>query len=551
MTPTHVTTRSIPIVLALIAALVAVFGMVFNGATAAHADIPDPPVVEPFTAPLCEGTTPSDPADAAGPVPDLTLVFGQRLVDYNSGQLVHLYGSAGENSQVPSCTVRHVDGVGPVSEWTYCTDIELHTCNYTTEDGSLVAFPPSEDPEFPVPDSVPGPTPFPGNARLTEEQERLIAYIIRTDIPVIDGVDGSGTASNADDASRTNRQYLVWCISDPGVDFLVDYCAANLDAAQQQRLLALVPAEAELTFALSPDSTDLDIGETAHVSVTTNVYNQPIVLSITGGEATVCEGDASLTGGALTVNGTDAATDTTIVLCVTTTTAGTVTISGSATPTSREHLSWVQSTPDCQVYATFESSRAAPVTSSATVQFRDLVGGFSVVKLVDGDAASLVAGDTSFTVEYTVDEGQPQTLTLSADGAVTAIDGLAAGAVVTLTEVDLPAVAGVIWREPVFTVDGEAASTVTIAGNQTIAVELTNTAGLAPVEETPEPEPSASPVAPEPSASPVAPEPPASELPSTGGAIGWSAAGAGAILVAVGIALLVLRRREVPRRRSV
>src|SRR5690606_5416757 len=107
-------------------------------------------------------------------------------------------------------------------------------------------------------------------------------------------------------------------------------------------------------------------------------------------------------------------------------------------------------------------------------------GGFSVHKVVTGEAKGTVPADTTFTVayEYTVgDQAVTGTLALRADGTVVdGPQGLPHGTVVTLREVDLPAVAGVDWGTPYFTVDGEKVTTVTVVGGGSVGVTLTNTA---------------------------------------------------------------------------
>lgn len=351
-------------------------------------------------------------------------------------------------------------------------------------------------------------------------------------------------ASNADPDSRGARQGLVWCISDPDVSTVEGFCEANMNAAEQQRILALTATESELAFDLRADDSDLEVGETARVDVTTNVYGQPIALTIDGGSATVCEGDASLSGGLLTVEGADAATSTTVTLCITAVEAGTVTVSGSVTAASREQISWAQSPGAegiaCQVFATFETARAVPVTASAAVQFRAApaaVGGFSVAKVVEGAASAAVPDDTVFTVEYTVGDGTAQELSVAADGTPVSVNGLTEGDVVTFSEVDLPTIAGVTWGAPVFEVDGAVANTVTIGADQTIAVVLTNTANATPV--TPgEPE------NPERPGTPVeSGDKPGEGLAITGGTVTWGAVALGALLLIVGAGAFGLRRR--------
>jgi hypothetical protein len=517
---------------ALILVLLTVIGGVLVGVSSARADVPDPSASEPFNAPLCEGTTIYDPTqgDEEAGIPDMTLVWGQRLIDYNNGQVVILHGASGRNNGTPACTVRYVDGVGPVSEWAYCTDHDSYPCTITNADGELTAGA--------------GLQHLDSNGRLSLEQERLIAYIVRHDMPVV-GPSGN-VASNADPFTRTSRQALVWCVSDPEEVFLEGFCEANMNTAEQQRLLALVPAETELSFDLRAEDVDLEVGDTARVDVTTNVYGQPIALAIDGGLATVCEGDASLSGGVLTVHGLDAAISTTITLCITTDEAGTVTVSGSATSASREQISWVQSPGSegmiCQVFATFETTRAATITGSAAVQFRAVpaaVGGFSVAKVVEGTASNVVPDDTVFTVEYIVGDGVAQELSVAADGTPVSVGGLTEGDVVTLTEVDLPTIAGVTWGAPVFEVDGAVADTITIGADQTVAVVLTNTADTTPV--TP-----SEPGQPEGPGTPVqSGDKPGGGLAITGGTATWGAVALGALLLIVGAGAFGLRRRTM------
>lgn len=527
---TLATARRSRAVVALLIVLFTMIAGVILGTASARADVPDPPAAAPFAAPLCEGTTPSNPAVATGAVPDLTLVFGQRLVDYNSGKLVHLYGTQGTNGATPSCTVRYVDGMGPVSEWTFCTDHKLEPCTTTAADGSLAG-------------GIPGLSPLEGNDRLTSDQERLIAYIIRHDLPAAYG--GATIATNETSNSRTARQLLVWCVSDPDENIVAGFCDSYMNATEQQRILALVSTESELTFSLAADSTDLEVGDIAHVNVTTNIYSQPIALETNGGSVSVCAGDAVLSGGMLTVAGADAATSTTITLCVTSTEPGTVTVAGSAAPTSREHVSWVQSDSRCQVFATFEAARANPIASSAAVQFRAVAaetGGFSVSKAVVGEAAESVPMGTAFTVSYTVDGGESQSLTVLADGTPVAVTDLPEGAVVALSEVALPAITGVTWAAPVFSIDGEESTTVTIGADEIATVVLTNTANPTPVV----PEDPENPAVPGDPGKPAAPDAAGGGLAITGGTAAWGAAGFGAILLLAGAATISVRRRRSP-----
>ncbi|MFC7404780.1 DUF5979 domain-containing protein, partial [Georgenia alba] len=109
-------------------------------------------------------------------------------------------------------------------------------------------------------------------------------------------------------------------------------------------------------------------------------------------------------------------------------------------------------------------------------------GNFTVEKLLEGNGAGDVPEGTEFTIEYTVDGGEPQTATMTVGEPWTSPD-LPAGSEVTVTEVNLPDVEGVTWGEPALTVDGqavEAPATFTVGAGTTVGVQVTNTAEEAP-----------------------------------------------------------------------
>ncbi|MGM7422091.1 DUF5979 domain-containing protein [Cellulosimicrobium sp. CpK407] len=116
------------------------------------------------------------------------------------------------------------------------------------------------------------------------------------------------------------------------------------------------------------------------------------------------------------------------------------------------------------------------VTNTATTQ----VGGFTVVKIVDGDAAGLVPDGTAFTVTWTadipdgVDYGGPTT----GEGEFfwngepyAGPDDLPVGTVVTFTEVAPPAIDGVVWGTPSIS-----PAELTVGQGQPAIVQVTNTA---------------------------------------------------------------------------
>ncbi|MEF3402208.1 choice-of-anchor A family protein [Agromyces sp. CCNWLW203] len=104
-------------------------------------------------------------------------------------------------------------------------------------------------------------------------------------------------------------------------------------------------------------------------------------------------------------------------------------------------------------------------------------GGFSAAKLVTGDGAALVPGDTIFTLayDYAVDGGQVTgTLSLRADGTIAnGPQGLPDGTVVHLSEIDLPMIPGVQWGPATISPD-----IVTIASGEVVHVTVTNTANV-------------------------------------------------------------------------
>jgi hypothetical protein len=272
--------------------------------TAARADVPIPLVAAPFNAPLCPGQTLADPQDA-GPgavVPDLTLVFGDRLDQYNAGGVVVLYDYAGENRSdggyPPLCGVRHVAGVGAVSEWMFCTDLFSNVCGSTGANGELLDD--VGNPMAPLADLGSR------NPKLTDDEEKIIAYLVRhghafTVPPANAGgaVVPSGVA-RADGTSleRLALQELIWCVSDgpTGWAELDKVCNAMIDATEQARILSLVPDAPVVDLSLGTTSTDpLAFGETVVVTLRTNVYEQPIDLTAAGlvGTLTVLSGPAT------------------------------------------------------------------------------------------------------------------------------------------------------------------------------------------------------------------------------------------------------------------
>ncbi|WP_300678961.1 class F sortase [Nocardioides sp.] len=353
-----------------ISTMICLLGLVGSGlvlAEPAHAGDAPPVAATAFTAPLCSGTTTSDPADVPAAdhdgYTDLTQVFGARLTSYNKGNVVPLYDTTGwgDATYPPLCGVYYDAATNsPKSVWMFCTDVDKHACGDIGPGGTL------QDGTTDVGEM----NDKPGNARLTADQQAVIAWLITN------GHDFSytGFASHADQSTYDTRnalQYLVWCISDESTieaDF-PGLCTTNISAAEQASILTKVPARSVVDLNLASSGTPVRVGQTRTISLTTNVYNQPITLTATGtasGTLTVCSGSATLSGSTLTVDGTSPATSTTIGLCLSPTAAGSYGLKASAQAVQTEELQWAQADSDCQVFARFRIDAGAPVT--------DLVG---------------------------------------------------------------------------------------------------------------------------------------------------------------------------------
>jgi len=204
-----------------------------------------------------------------------------------------------------------------------------------------------------------------------------------------------------------------------------------------------------------------------------------------------------------------------------------------------------EATPDPVAGATWGAPEFSPKTFTigkdqvVKVELTNTIskdlGSFSVQKLIDGDGASLVPDDASFTVKYQyeagpgfdADEGE---LTVQADGKAVESGALPAGAEVTLTEVEPGEVAGATWGDPKFSTD-----TVTIGKDETVEVELTNTINKIPPKKVDKPDDSKK----------VSKDKPAGILPGTGADVSPLAiALAFALLIAGGATIGMLRRRS-------
>lgn len=366
------------------AALVLVGGAQLVGVgSASAAESPSEPIAAPFSAPLCAGTTLDDPAAAPAPVADLTMVFGARLDAYNAGSVVPLYDSLGgaTASYPPLCGTRYDAATGgPVSEWMFCTDVTSKVCGDVNAAGELTETHGETT-------TVVNPlTQLTTNPKLTADQEKLVAYLVHQghSYAGIGNQSWNGTtvaASGIGTWERTALQTLIWCVSDPAApDATSDFaatCAANMDAAEQARLLTLIPDDPTVTLAFDDSGTVLAAGDVARFQLTTNLYNQPIALAVTATGAVdvaVCDGAATLSDGTIAVAGDDPTMETTVTLCATAAEAGTVRLDVTATPASVSHIGWNQSrdNPDgvvCQVFATFEQRNQLLRSSTASASF--------------------------------------------------------------------------------------------------------------------------------------------------------------------------------------
>ncbi|MFC4225056.1 LPXTG cell wall anchor domain-containing protein [Lysinibacter cavernae] len=425
-------------------------GATLLGATApASADIPATPKAAVFEAPACAGTTDFDPAQSGATVNNLQSVFGKRLDAFNEGRVIPLYDSYGgtnasepdndgfiQYAYPPLCGTRYVasadDGSasnGAVSEWMYCTDRSFHACGGVGTDGGIL-----DDDNLPV-DPM---QELPVNPKLTADQERLISYLVQQGhsyAGVGDQSWGGATEARSDAGTneRTALQTLVWCISDapkPAEQAAVPQngftqtCNAVMPQAEQARLLALIPAVAEVHLDFSQAQTTFTVGEVARVSLTTNVYNQPIEFaSNTAGSIVACQGsNVQVTGTTITVPGTDSAVDTTVELCYTATEPGSVELSVEAQPASTSHVSWNQSsnagaTIPCQVFAAYNEARFESVSDRAAATF--------IAAVIPTTTPATPALETpAVTTPATTPAGSNATTPATASGAMLASTGV-------------------------------------------------------------------------------------------------------------------------------
>jgi len=377
----------------------------------AVADVPPVPIAAPFDAPLCENTTGDPSVDAdGGPVTNLRSVFGQRLVDYNAGQPVILYNNSGRSgwpaggqyTDNPVCVVRYVDdAAGPVSSWTYCTYDRASSCSWTNAAGQL-------ERNGVVRSGLVLTNP---DVRLTADQQKLQAYIIQTDLPVVAGPNGNGgtvpvdtLANNASQSSRVLRQNLVHCIDNPTRASALVFCANNMSPTTQARILELIGPDAADQLAANGPAASVQPGDDGSIEVTTTLAGMPLTLTATGGTVTLCGGPATLTGSTLVVDAS-AAVPAVITLCATRPTPGSVSVTVTAQPPVIDNVGFSQSNPAstlCQIFSTYQLELRQTVTASAAAAFAVPAMGTTLVDQGDGDHYLAQAGGTVVdTVAYT------------------------------------------------------------------------------------------------------------------------------------------------------
>lgn len=383
--------RKVSLLLVAVASALGASLMVVGPAYAAPPPVPS----EPFSAPACAAEDVYEPEDPESTDPRVNALWvtGAQLDSYNAGNIVALYDSYGPSVATesggsvlfpPVCAVRYVEEVGgPVSEWMYCTDLYAASCAEQDSDGNPF-YREGDGDETPYSIVPLGPTvPVEGNKRTSEDESRLIAYLIQN------GHRYSGTgyydtgaqwADSSTTASRTALQWLIWCVSDapeedPEDEFFVTCRDSGMDAAGIADLIARIPADPVLTLDMSAPSDPVEPGGVVRVSVTSNVFAQPI--AITGDDVTVCPEsapDAVLDEGALTISGSGAQ-PVTVELCVQAPASGSTEVAASVLPASTEHIGWNQASPladpeddeYCQVYATFYRVDAVQLAATATV----------------------------------------------------------------------------------------------------------------------------------------------------------------------------------------
>ncbi|MDI9919092.1 hypothetical protein, partial [Rhodococcus sp. IEGM 1379] len=307
-----------------------------------------------FPAPLCEGTDYT-------PASFMTTIDGVRLDHYNAGNIVPMYGNTARPDaplavQAPVCGVRQTSA-GPESEWMYCTDYTLDACS-------------GIDPETGLPvdkhNGELGPTvPVSGHPGLTDDQNLIISWVLQNPVETSFGV-----ADDQNSDNRVSRQALVWCVTD--YDQFTSFCDGFFPASAQATILSRIQADPTMELALTdPTTGTVATGGTATFTLTTNLYETPITLTLPAGASiTVCAdgGNATLTGSQIVVHGSGS-TPAAIRLCVTDPDGGTTELSAAVSPPSVENLHWNTAGDQCQVFASFDTVQPNSIEAAASVVF--------------------------------------------------------------------------------------------------------------------------------------------------------------------------------------
>ncbi len=166
-------------------------------------------------------------------------------------------------------------------------------------------------------------------------------------------------------------------------------------------------------------------------------------------------------------------------------------------------------------------------------------GSFSIQKLIDGEGSASVPAGTTFDVAYSYGDPAVRKVIEVTVGAPATSIALPRGTIVTLEEIDLPAIKGVTWGTPSFAGNGvralaDGTAEMTVAAGSAVVITLTNTA--TPVV------PPTTPPTPSTPLTPVVPTPP-TELPltdglaSTGTDVPTGLLWAGGLVILLGLAL--------------
>lgn len=153
--------------------------------------------------------------------------------------------------------------------------------------------------------------------------------------------------------------------------------------------------------------------------------------------------------------------------------------------------------PDAEGDITFVVQPGTTVALSLTNTMNGF-GSLSAVKTTTGSGSTLVPGDTAFPIEYRISNADVRT-TEVVTGQPVSVGELPTGVPISVREGAPPAISGVTWGEPTWTIDGVAVApdddgwvTFVPETGATVALGLENTATAA-TGPTPTPAPGASP----------------------------------------------------------